>query len=309
MTYDVAIIGGGPAGLSAALTLGRARRRVLLSDSGPRRNARATNIHNFVTQDGTPPERFRQIAREQLALYPSVDIRDAPVRAVEGVREAFRVHVGEAWIEARRILVCTGMIDEMLPIEGFEALWGHAIFQCPHCHGWENQDRRWGFLALGSEPVAAFAMQLRGWTNDVVVFSTDPPPEGRERLLAAGIRLETSPVVRLVSRGRALEAVELEDGTRVPCDVLFTHPPQRQVELVSRIGVALDEGGYIVTDPMTLATSVPGIYAAGDLTRVQGTLVAAAAGLRAASMINVDLAFAPSRSEAEPDGGSPNPPS
>jgi thioredoxin reductase len=295
MPYDVVIVGGGPAGLSAALALGRARKRVLLCDSGPRRNAAAVHIHNFVTRDGTPPDEFRHVGREQLAHYPNVEVRDVRVESVAGTRGAFHVHLTSEVVEARRLLVCTGMVDEMLPLQGFRELWGRAIFQCPYCHGWEMQDRRWGYLALGADPshLLPFVAMLRGWTRDVVIFTGGPfeaPPETRAWIAAAGVRLETSPIVQLVARDQMLEAVELSNGTRVPCDVLFAHPPQRQVELVRSLGVALDEGGYVRLDPMTLETSVPGIYASGDLTtRAQGAIFAASSGVHAAARLNVEL--------------------
>ena len=303
MSYDVVIVGGGPAGLAAALALGRARKRVLLCDSGPRRNAAAEHLHNFVTRDGTPPDEFRRAGREQLLAYPSVEARDARVESIAGTRGAFAVSLAAETIEARRVLLCTGMIDEMLPIDGYRELWGHAIFQCPYCHGWEVRDRRWGYLALAADAghLLPFALQARGWSRDVVVFTGgahEVPMETGDRLRAAGIRLETAPIARLVARGRTLEAVELTDGTAVPCDVLFSHPPQRQVELVCSLGVALDEGGYVQTDEMRLETSVPGIHAAGDLTtRMQAAIWAAALATRAASVINVELMMERTSSE------------
>lgn len=295
MLYDVVIVGGGPSGLSGALALARARKRVLVCDSGPRRNAAAAHIHNFVTQDGTPPDEFRRIGRQQLAGYPDVRAHDGRVESIEGTRGAFRVALASEVVEARRILLCTGMIDEMLPLEGFRELWGRSIFQCPYCHGWEAQDRRWGFLALPatSSHLLPFALQARGWTRDLVVFTNGAfvVPEGTSaQLHAAGIRLETAPLTRLVARENQLEAVELSNGTKVPCDVLFTHPPQRQVDLVRALGVALDDDGLVRVDPMKRETSVPGIYASGDLTtRMQGAIMAAASGTQTAAMLNLEL--------------------
>ena len=129
--YDVAIVGGGPAGLAAALALGRARKRVLLCDAGPRRNAMAEHIHNFVTRDGTTPDDFRRVARQQLATYSNVDALESRVASISGVRDAFHVELPGSVIDARRVLLCTGMIDDMLPIDGFRELWGRAVFQCP----------------------------------------------------------------------------------------------------------------------------------------------------------------------------------
>jgi len=295
MPYDVVIVGGGPAGLSAALALGRARKRVLLCDSGPRRNAAAEQVHNFVTRDGTPPNEFRKIGRQQLATYPNVEVRDALVASITGTRGAFRVDLTTETVDARRVLLCTGVVDELPPVEGFRELWGHAIFQCPYCHGWEVQDSRWGYLARAGDlgHVLPFSLMLRGWTRNVVVFTggaLDLPQPAREQLTAAGVRLETAPVARLLSREQRLEAVELADGSSVPCDALFTHPAQHQVEVIRALGVALDDDGYVGVDPVTRETSVAGVYAAGDLTtRMQSAIISAAAGMQSAAMINMEL--------------------
>jgi thioredoxin reductase len=296
MIYDVVIVGGGPGGLSAALALGRARKRVLLTDSGPRRNAAAVHLQNFVTRDGTPPQEFRRLGREQLATYPNVEVRDERVASLSGASGAFQVRLASSTVEARRVLLCTGMIDDIPPIEGFRELWGTSIFHCPYCHGWEVQDQRWSYLASPShaDKFAPFALKLRGWTRDVVVFTGgfEVPAETRALLESAGIRLESAPVSRLVAQGGRLTAVELANGKQVARDVLFAHPEQRQVELVRATGVEFDDDGYVRIDPMKSETSVPGIYAAGDLTtRMQGAILAAAAGTRAATMINLDLAM------------------
>ena len=142
MLYDALIVGAGPAGLSAALTLGRARKRVLLCDAGPRRNAAAEHVHGFVTRDGVTPADFRRIGRQQLEPYRNVEVRDVAVEKISGERGAFEVRLTGRQEQARRVLLCTGMIDELPGGDGFRALWGTSIFQCPYCHGWEAQDRR-----------------------------------------------------------------------------------------------------------------------------------------------------------------------
>ncbi|HEY5938611.1 MAG TPA: NAD(P)/FAD-dependent oxidoreductase [Kofleriaceae bacterium] len=293
--YDVLIAGGGPAGLSAARALGRARKRVLVCDAGARRNAAASEMHNFVTRDGTPPDEFRRIAREQLAAYPNVTVQDVRIESITGERGAFHADLSTGPVEARRVLLATGMIDEMLPIAGFRELWGRSIFQCPYCHGWEIRDSRWGYLVLphSAAHLVPFALQARGWTSDLVVFTggaVELASDARASLEAVGIRIETARIERLRASAIGLEAIELADGRAVPRDALFVHPPQRQIELVSTLGLALDDDGYVAVDPMKRETSVPGIYAAGDLTtRGQAAILAAAAGMQAAAAINVEL--------------------
>ena len=295
MDYHVVIIGGGPAGLSAALALGRARKRVLVCDSGPRRNAPAAHMHNFVTRDGATPDEFRRVAREQLAHYPNVVVQDVRVDRITGTKGAFRVTAGTTTFEARRVLLCTGMIDEMLPLEGFRELWGRAIVQCPYCHGWEARDRPWGYLVRGSHAAHTlmFASQLRGWTQSVSVFTNgeaELPSDMHNQLVAAGLRIETQAIRRLVARDQRLEAIELADGTRVACELLFAHPRQHQVDLVRELAVELDDDGFVQVDPMTRQSSVAGLYAAGDLTtRMQAAIAAAGAGMQAAAMINLEL--------------------
>ena len=294
--YDVIIIGGGPAGLSAALALGRACKRVLLCDAGPRRNAAATHVHNFVSRDGTPPSELRAIARQQLAAYVDVEVREARVERLAGSKGAFRATVDGVEVEARRAILCTGLIDEMLPLDGFRELWGHAIFQCPYCHGWEHRGQAWGYLAR--EPEAPhFPVFLRGWTRTLSYFTGgafELPAEHRAQLEQAGVRVVTAPVRRLVARGEptapTLDGLELASGEIVPCAALFVHPRQRQVDLIAALGLAFEPEGTVSVDPMTHETSLPGVYAAGDLTtRAQGALLAAAAGLKAAGMLNHEL--------------------
>jgi thioredoxin reductase len=289
MQYDVVIVGGGPAGLSAALTLGRARKRVLLCDAGPPRNAAAKHINGFVTRDGVAPGEFRRVGQEQLAAYPSVETRATQVDGVEGEAGSFHVKLGDASVAARRIVLCTGMIDELPELEGFRALWGQAIFQCPYCHAWEVRDRRFGVLMASAE-MLDFTPLLRGWTHDVLALTDGRfavPDEARARLVQAGVVLEERPLARLVGGDASLERVEFTSGEARPLDVLFARPPQTQTRLVRALGLALDAGGYVQVDEQTRETSRPGIYAAGDLlTPAQGAIFAAASGMLAAAMLN-----------------------
>jgi len=291
MTYDVVIAGGGPAGLAAALTLGRSRKRVLLCDAGPRRNAAAVHMHNFVTRDGITPAEFRRIGRQQLEPYASVETREARIEDVRGTRGSFDVRLSTGSIKARRILLCTGMVDELPEIEGLGSLWGKSIFICPYCHAWEVQNRRFAYLATSQEKLD-FALLLRGWTSDVIVLTHGRlivPEDARARLKAGGVRVDDRPIARLVpsNDGLEMDRIEFTDGSSLERDVLFLHPPQHQIEIVTALGLALDAAGYVQLDPVTSETSVPGVYAAGDLLApMQGALIAAASGTLTAGVLN-----------------------
>ncbi|WP_426748729.1 NAD(P)/FAD-dependent oxidoreductase [Myxococcus faecalis] len=291
---DVVIVGGGPAGLSAALILGRGRKRVLLCDAGAPRNERAEHMHGFVTRDGIPPAEFRAIGREQLRPY-DVDVRDVRVERIEPKGTRFQVTLGDGQVvEARKVLLTTGLVDQVPDQPGFRELWAHSVFQCPYCHGWEIRDRGWGVLVPQENthhPYVDFALFLKGWTSNLTLYTQGHlalTAEQRESLRRAEVRVVEGKVRGLIPTqdGQRLEAVELEDGTRVPQEYLFAHPPQKQTALVQGLGLALDELGFVKVGP-TLETSVPGIYAAGDLTtRLQGALVAASAGAMAAYTLN-----------------------
>lgn len=289
MPYDVLIVGGGPAGLSAALTLGRARRRVLLCDAGPPRNAEAVHVHGFVTRDGVTPSEFRGIARQQLERYPSVEVREQRVESIRGESGAFDVQLPAGHEQVRRVLLCTGVVDVPPDIEGFRELWGKSLFQCPYCHGWEVQAQRFAYLALSPE-MLNFALLLRGWTHDVVLLTNGiftVPDEARARLAAGGVRLDERRIARLVPGGDRLERIEFVEGAPLQRDVLFVHPPQRQVPLVRSLGLALNPLGYVRVDDQSRETSRPGIYAGGDLTTpVQSAILAAASGMHAAGGLN-----------------------
>ena len=276
MPYDVVIAGGGPAGLAAALMLGRARKRILLCDAGTPRTVAAVHVHGFVTRDGITPAEFRRIGRQQLETYPGVEVRDVRVEKIDGQRGAFDVQLTTGRVEARRILLCTGMIDQLPEIDGFDALWGTSLIQCPYCHGWEIQNQRFGYLAADVEALA-FPLLLRGWTSEVTVLTDGRftvPPDVSARLMTGGVRLEPRRIARVVPRDGHLDRIEFVDGPPLPCDALFAHPPQRQGDLARSLGLVLDAAGYVQVNEQR-ETSISGIYAAGDLASpIQGALVA-----------------------------------
>lgn len=276
---DVIVIGAGPAGLSAALALGRARKRVLVLDAGAPRNAPSAAMHGFLGHDGTPPAEFRRHAREELAAYAEVEVREA--RAVSVERAGARVRVGlegGETIEARRALLATGVVDVLPKIPGLREAWGRSAFSCPYCHGYERRDRVWGVLAI-QKAIAQMAPLCRAWTADVVLFAngrTDLPPAVLRSLERAGVRVEPRPITALVGEAGELEAVELEGGTRVACGAMLLHPAVRQSDLVLFAGLVLDAEGYVKVDG-DHQTSMRGVHAAGDCVGRPAKVVAAAA--------------------------------
>lgn len=288
---DVAIIGGGPAGLAAALALVRARKRVVVFDCWPPRNAAATEVRGYVSQDGTPPAELRRIAHDQLRAYDSFELRD-DVRVEHVARRAARFHVeaGAHSVDARRVLLACGLVDTLPELPGYRALWGTSLFQCPYCHGWEHRDRAFGYLANDARGLA-WSVLLRAWTRDLVVFTGgtfEVPAADRALATRAGFAIDERPVVGLRADGDRLAAVQLAGGAEVARDVLFVRPPQRQTDLVQRIGVRLDARDLVHTDGYQ--TSIPGIYAAGDLmAHEHGASTAAAMGAGAAHALDEPL--------------------
>ncbi len=291
MDFDVAVIGGGPAGHAGALALVRARKRVVLFDRWPPRNAAATEVRGFVTQDGTPPAELRKLAREQLAEYECFTLReDTEVTDIERAAAGFTVIAGDDRVTVRRVLLCAGIVDVLPDLPGYRALWGSALFQCPYCHGWEVRDRSFGYLAPDTG-AADWSLLLRAWTKDLVVFTSGTfavPDDLRAELTRAGVQLEERAVVGLRAEGDKLAAVQLADGSEVAREVLFVRPPQRQTELVMRLGLDLDEPDLVHTTQYE--TSIPGIFAGGDLmTHHHSAMSAAASGAAAAHALDEGL--------------------
>ena len=289
--HDVAIVGGGPAGLVAALALGRSRKSVLLVDGGTPRNVRAQYIGGFITQDRIIPTAFRSTAHDDLRAYPTIDLHlNTSVDRIDRVGNAFALQIGGVEHAARRVLLTTGLIDEPLPLEGARELWGRSLFQCPYCHAYEHRDRTLGFLSPNCDE-CDWALLLRSWSRDVIVFTNGAytvSEEHRAKLAAVKIPIVEGRIVELLRQGDRLHAVRVE-GETIACDALFFRPQQRQVALVAGLGLALAADGHVRIDE-DFKTSMPGVYAAGDLaSSYHGALVAAAAGCKAAHSINHEL--------------------
>ena len=220
--YDVVIVGGGAAGLSAALVLGRARRRVAVIDAGNPRNAPAADMQGFLSRDGMPPAELLAKGRAEVARYGVEVIRDR----VERIDPTFVVHLHHrGTVKARRILVATGVGDELPEIPGVRERWGRDLLHCPYCHGWEVRDTALGVLGTISGSVQ-HALLVRQWSDDVVFFAHDYPlsADERARLCSRGIRVEDGEVTRLVVENDGLTGVELADGRVVVRTAVFIRP-------------------------------------------------------------------------------------
>ena len=290
--YDVVIVGGGPAGLSAALVLGRCRRSVLVCDTGKPRNARSTGLHGYLTRDGTPPLEFLRLGREELRRY---GIEPREVAATEVVRDGdeFNVVLGAGErVRARTVLLATGVEDEVPDIPGVAECYGISVHHCPYCDGWEVRDRRVAVLGETVSPVG-LALALKTWTDHLTALTNGRVHIGRAQraqLAAERITLHQSPIARIEHDGGRMTAIVLGSGEHVACDALFFTAPQRQqCELARRLGCEFTRKGTVKTDRLG-TTCVPGIYVVGDASRdVQFVIVAAAEGAKAGVAINKAL--------------------
>jgi thioredoxin reductase len=294
---DVVVIGGGAAGLSAAVTLGRSRRSVVVVDSGEPRNAPAAGVHNFLTRDGVSPRELVALGRAEVESYGGVIVEDEVVETGRDGDGFVVTLAGGRRIGARRLLVTAGLVDELPDVPGVREQWGTGVVHCPYCHGWEIRDEPIGVLGVGPRSVHQ-VMLFRQLSDDVVYFRHDAPPptdEEAAQLAARGVRVVPGRVAGLVIEDGRLTGVRLEDGEVVP---------RRAVAVATRMvartaylaGVGLkatpDETGAgerIETDPMG-ATTVPGVFAAGNVRNLMATVATAAAdGVNVAGMVNWDL--------------------
>ncbi|QRK06642.1 NAD(P)/FAD-dependent oxidoreductase [Archangium violaceum] len=290
--WDVIVVGGGPAGLSAALMLGRACRKVLVLDSGEYRNGASHAAHGFLTRDGTPPEEIRRLAREELARY-DVEVRQA--RAVDARRceTTFEVILDDGSRKVcRRLLLATGVVDELPRVPGIEPLYGRSVHHCPYCDGWEVRGQPLAAYGRGHE-AAELALALTSWSDDVIFFTDGPSRLGEEdRLLLARHRIQVrgERVARLEGQDGLLAAVVLRNGERVLRRALFFHGPTRpRADLAERLGCLFNRKGAVKTGRLE-GTNVPGLWVVGDASHdVKWVIVAAAEGAKAAMAINKSL--------------------
>jgi thioredoxin reductase/SAM-dependent methyltransferase len=306
-TYDVVVIGGGAAGLSGALALGRARRSVLVLDDGTPRNARAGHIHNYLGREGTAPGELLAIGRTELAQY-GVDIVADRALSAEGQADgSFLVSLAGGSVVARRLLVATGLVDELPDLPGIAEGWGRTVLHCPYCHGWEVRDETVGVLGLDARAVH-LAQLFRQLTDDVVLFQHVMPAlddDTAEQLAARGVRVVPGEVAGWEGGG-----VRLVSGDLVPRAALVVPSRlQARAEVLGALGLEPTPwevdgqvyGSFVWSDPMG-RTAVPGVWVAGNVTNPRAqVIVAAAAGLEAGAAINADLVAEDTRRAVERD--------
>ena len=290
--YDVAIIGGGAAGLSAALVLSRAGRKIIVVDAGMPRNAPASHLHGYLSRDGFPPAQLLAAGRQEVQGYGGEIIAGTVTDVGPDGRSGFRVQVADGQpISARRLLVTTGLRDELPDIPGLRARWARDVLHCPYCHGHEVRDRQLGVIG-GTPGAVKYAQIVRQWTNDLVYFTTPDllGPAERTQLAARAIGVVEGTIEQLVLEDDRLRGVRMEDGRVVPRDALFVPPrfvPNN--DLVARLGCEIDPDGWVTVDP-TGRTSVAGVWAAGNVVDPRAQVITAAgAGSAAAIALNADL--------------------
>lgn len=298
-TYDAAVIGGSWAGLSAAMQLARARRRVLVVDAGLPRNRFAHASHGFFGQDGRAPFAILETARAQVLAYPTAELRHDEVTEAEPSDGGFRVTLASGTTaRARRLVLATGVVDELPDIPGLRERWGQSVLHCPYCHGYEVAGRRLGVLAVGDKNLH-HALLLPDWSAEVTLFTNgtfEPNEEQRAMLAARGVRIEPRTLVAVVGDSPALTGVQLADGELVGVDAIFTAPHTRMAApLPERLGCELDDGpfGPVIRTDETKATTVPGVFAAGDAARaVHNATWASADGVMAGIAAHRSIALA-----------------
>ncbi|NKC04782.1 NAD(P)/FAD-dependent oxidoreductase [Brucella haematophila] len=282
--YETIIIGGGPAGLSAALIAGRALRRALVIDGGEPRNRKAPAMHSYLSRDGILPQEFRKVSREELSRYETVTYREGLAQAIQPADGGYSVELaGGDIVSAPKILLALGVTDQLPAIEGLAENWGRGVHHCPFCDGFEHRGEHWGVLAETTAMLdhAAF---FRNWAGRLTVFTNgaDLPAEKLADLSHAEIGLVTTPIREVLSGdGHAIGGIVLKDGRREDIQSLWIRPLQSQTPIITGLGLNIRDDGGVWRDEMN-ETSLKGIYAAGDCAAgpMQQAILAAADGAR-----------------------------
>jgi thioredoxin reductase len=290
--YDVVIVGGGPAGLSAATILGRCRRTVLLCDDGKYRNETSRALHGYLSRDGIHPAELRRIGREQLNRY-QIDWRNIRVTSARCSNAGFEIELenGER-VASRTLLLATGVVDTLPEIDGIRSFYGNGVFHCPYCDGWENRERLLGAWGSGKN-AAGLALSLKTWSPNVSLLTDGLPhlkAEEEQMLSRNAIRVYSERIARLEGGANGLEQVVFASGAIMPVQALFLNSGQKQrCDLAKSLGCAFTKTGAVRTGKLE-GTNVPGLFVAGDASKdVQLAIVAAAEGAKAGVAINKSL--------------------
>ncbi|QDH80816.1 NAD(P)/FAD-dependent oxidoreductase [Echinicola soli] len=292
-TYDAIIIGGSYAGLSAAMSLGRALRKVLIIDSGNPCNKQTPHSHNFLTQDGKKPSEIAEIGLKQVLSYSTVESMNGKVIGTTKSKDGFDVQLatGKSYF-AKKLLFATGIADQKPAIEGFADCWGISIIHCPYCHGYEVKGQPTAIMANGDK---AFHLSklLQNWTNELTLLTNGPSEltaEQQAALKANGIPMITDKITSISHKNGQLESIHFETGASISLPVMYAAIPFLQhTDLPEKLGCQVNEHGYLVINEKQ-ETTVPGIYAAGDNSSpLRAVAMAVAGGSKAGAMINFDL--------------------
>jgi thioredoxin reductase len=301
--FDVIIVGAGPAGLSAALILGRCRRSVLLLDTDNPRNYASRALHGFLTRDGIAPREFRRLGREQLRPYASVKLVMKAATAARCLPQGIEVTLsGGRTVRCRKLLLATGVTDERPAVEGIDAFYGRSVFHCPYCDGWESRDQPLAVYSRSANGVG-LAIELQPWSDDVVLCTDGVRLPGKhvERLTRARIPWYQQRIARLEGSRGQLRRIVFADGQAVERRRMFFSTGQQQASPLAReLGCAFTRKGAVRTGAFE-ATDISGVYVAGDASRlVQLAIVAAAEGAQAAFAINKDLTLENEQRRTQP---------
>jgi thioredoxin reductase len=293
MNYDCAIIGGGPAGLNAALVLGRARKNVVVIDEGRARNRVTRETHGFLTRDSISPSEFRRIAKEQISAYPSVTFAEDTAISITGSDGDFQITTAQGQIyQSKKLLFAIGMKDLPLDIKGLSDVYGKSAFICPYCDGWELREQPLVLIVKGADALH-MAKVISGWTNNITICTNGPDDlmdAQRDELQQHNISVFDSPIQSIESNDGMVQQVILKDGTSIGCRGIFFRPKlMTGSDLPQAIGCEITEAGTVIVDNLG-KTNVPGVFSAGDAaTHLHQAIIAASMGSLAGVGINNEL--------------------
>ena len=291
--YDCIIIGGGPAGLNAAVVLGRCRRKVLVFDTETYRNRSSHGMHNYLTRDDIVPNEFIQISHKELEKYSVQKLKKKVISARKNDHDIFEVKdENKSVYHSKKLLVATGLVDTVPEIEGFKDFYGSSVFHCPYCDGWEVRDKKIGVYARNKDG-SELALALKGWTNEVTLYTDGKnkvKPSQQKILDANKIPVVRLPIQKLEGKDGKVKSIVFKNGESMDCDaVFFVNGYTQQCDLAEAFGCEVSKKGVIVTNRFQ-QTNIKGLYVAGDASKdMHFVVVAAAEGAKAGVTINKEL--------------------